>query len=445
MSKSLPQLSPITTVLDTDVYHVNRSNIDYKITGLNLKSALIPTLTGYVSGAGTIVDTDTVLQAIQKLNGNNATNWKINGNTLGNDTSWIGSSDNKDFLVKTNNTTVAFFSKLGTVSIGTSTPLGAKLEVLSTTEQFRAAYDASNYVKTTVSSNGLTTFEAVGSGAALKFNNNEIFTGRYFKYLTNNNNYIDFGANNGTWVRSNVEVALIAPLVYMQPSAGDYYIKLDSSTARFVGIRGDTLNFIQSANGNGSVFNITHDVSDNTVGYINSNLGTSYLGIGTNTPDKRAVLDLTSTTQGFLAPRLTNTQRNTLLTFATGTVTIVDYTQLSGDTVTINGIVLTEGIQWTAATSNNATATSLASAITTATGTTLTTGSATTNIVTIIANSAGTGGNTIALVVSDGTNSPASGSSLTGGKTPPESLMIYNKTTEIFEFYKLSTNAWTAI
>jgi hypothetical protein len=31
-------------------------------------------LTGYISGAGTVAATDTILQAIQKLNGNNATN-----------------------------------------------------------------------------------------------------------------------------------------------------------------------------------------------------------------------------------------------------------------------------------------------------------------------------------------------------------------------------------
>ena len=36
-------------------------------------------LTGYVSGAGTVAATDTILQAIQKLNGNNATNANLTG------------------------------------------------------------------------------------------------------------------------------------------------------------------------------------------------------------------------------------------------------------------------------------------------------------------------------------------------------------------------------
>jgi len=46
-------------------------------------------LTGYVSGAGTIAATDTILQAIQKLNGNNATNANLTGpiTSVGNATS----------------------------------------------------------------------------------------------------------------------------------------------------------------------------------------------------------------------------------------------------------------------------------------------------------------------------------------------------------------------
>ena len=46
-------------------------------------------LTGYVSGAGTVAATDTILQAIQKLNGNNATNANLTGviTSVGNTTS----------------------------------------------------------------------------------------------------------------------------------------------------------------------------------------------------------------------------------------------------------------------------------------------------------------------------------------------------------------------
>lgn len=37
-----------------------------------ITGAISSVLTGYVSGAGTVADTDTILQAIQKLNGNDA-------------------------------------------------------------------------------------------------------------------------------------------------------------------------------------------------------------------------------------------------------------------------------------------------------------------------------------------------------------------------------------
>lgn len=44
------------------------------------------------------------------------------------------------------------------------------------------------------------------------------------------------------------------------------------------------------------------------------------VGIGTNTPNATALLDLTSTTQGFLPPRMTTTQRNAIASPAAGLV-----------------------------------------------------------------------------------------------------------------------------
>lgn len=40
MSKSVPQLNPITTLVDTDLVHVVRSNIDYKMTAADLRTGL---------------------------------------------------------------------------------------------------------------------------------------------------------------------------------------------------------------------------------------------------------------------------------------------------------------------------------------------------------------------------------------------------------------------
>ena len=56
----------------------------------------------------------------------------------------------------------------GNVGIGTASP-AAKLHTISTTEQLRIGYDASNYYSTTVGSTGIATFNAVGSGSSFEF------------------------------------------------------------------------------------------------------------------------------------------------------------------------------------------------------------------------------------------------------------------------------------
>jgi hypothetical protein len=103
-------------------------------------------------------------------------------------------------------------------------------------------------------------------------------------------------------------------------------------------------------------------------------------------------------------------------TAATGTVTVVNHLLLAGAVLTVNGVALTEGIQWSAATSNNATATSLASAISTATATTLCTASAAGAAITVTANSATFKSNSISLATSDATHLTLSGNYLTGGE-----------------------------
>lgn len=54
------------------------------------------------------------------------------------------------------------------IGINNATP-SAKLHPIATTEQLRLGYDASNYLSTTVASNGATTLNATGAGAAFTF------------------------------------------------------------------------------------------------------------------------------------------------------------------------------------------------------------------------------------------------------------------------------------
>lgn len=51
-------------------------------------------LTGYTSGAGTVAATDTILQAIQKLDGNNGLNWKLTGTSTLTGTTIIANGGN---------------------------------------------------------------------------------------------------------------------------------------------------------------------------------------------------------------------------------------------------------------------------------------------------------------------------------------------------------------
>jgi hypothetical protein len=100
---------------------------------------------------------------------------------------------------------------------------------------------------------------------------------------------------------------------------------------------------------------------------------------------------------------------------ATGTITIVDYTGLTGDTFTVGAVTLTEGVDFDAETSNDVTATNLANAIDALAGVGAT---ASTNEVTITATEAGTAGNSIALATNAGADATVSGANLAGGVNP---------------------------
>lgn len=67
------------------------------------------------------------------------------------------------------NTGFVFDDTSGNLIIGGSLPAAARLHLISTTEQLRVGYDASNYYSTTVSSTGLVTFNAVGAGSKFLF------------------------------------------------------------------------------------------------------------------------------------------------------------------------------------------------------------------------------------------------------------------------------------
>jgi hypothetical protein len=82
----------------------------------------------------------------------------------------------------------------------------------------------------------------------------------------------------------------------------------------------------------------THD----TLGEQARLLSNGLLALGTNSPNASAILDITSTTRGFLPPRMTTTQRNAIASPATGLVVY--------DT-TLNKLAVYTGAAWETITS----------------------------------------------------------------------------------------------
>jgi hypothetical protein len=83
-------------------------------------------LTGYISGAGTVAATDTILQAIQKLNGNNATNANLTGpiTSVGNATS-----------ITNNAVTLSHMATVATATfLGRTTGGSGNVEAMSTAQ-----------------------------------------------------------------------------------------------------------------------------------------------------------------------------------------------------------------------------------------------------------------------------------------------------------------------
>lgn len=111
-------------------------------------------------------------------------------------------------------------------------------------------------------------------------------------------------------------------------------------------------------------------------------------------------------------PYVLNINLESLAVASTGTYTVVNYTLLSGAVATVDGVTYTEGVDWTAATDNDTTAASLASAIDSGTNVSAAAASA---VVTVTAVDAGAAGDSIATLTSDATNLTVSGATLGGG------------------------------
>lgn len=97
---------------------------------------------------------------------------------------------------------------------------------------------------------------------------------------------------------------------------------------------------------------------------------------------------------------------------AQGTITVDDYSLLSGITITVGADTITEGVDFAAATDNDTTATNIAAAIDALTGVNA---AAVDNVVTINADAVGTAGNAKVLETDAADGLTLSGATLEGG------------------------------
>ncbi len=275
----------------------------------------------------------------------------------------------------------AILTSAGKFGIG-ATPT-AYLDVLGTTEQVRVRYDSSNYYTTTVGSTGSVTYDAVGSGAAFIYND-KVGIGMTPNYaLTISATGVSEGFRVKTGTNSNFLVRSTGTDeadITMQDSTGTSVVNISTIASNVSFIKNSyfglgtvtpshrltvtgasNLDGILVRNNGGSVngfwarpvgtddMNLLVQNETTTVAFqidtrlaVDSYLVGTNFGIGTTTPNTSALVDLTSTTQGLLLPRMTATQGGAI----TGVDGLVIYVTNTNGTFTSVGFWGYENSAW---------------------------------------------------------------------------------------------------
>jgi hypothetical protein len=122
------------------------------------------------------------------------------------------------------------------------------------------------------------------------------------KISTNNLNRVVVSTGGTTTFTGNTSGTTV---VNVKGTSGDLLSVIDNNSDYLLLVVDNSGNIVFQVNNNYSIIGGT----PNTNAFVIS--GTS-IGIGTNTPNSSAVFDITSTTKGFLPPRMTTTQRTSI-------------------------------------------------------------------------------------------------------------------------------------
>lgn len=254
------------------------------------------------------------------------------------------------YLNAYNTGNVVLASGGGNVAVGTLA--SAKLHVVSTTEQLRVGYDASNYISTTVGSAGATVTNVIGSSGSFSWTvaGNAALTvtnARFTGINTASPGYTLDVNGNSCVGRAASSVGAGQMYVFDElAGAGGFFgfIKRGSAATGNMGLPANSTEF-QSLGGALGFIAFSDYIAFGTTAFATERMriaNAGNVGIGTTSPDASALLDLASTTQGLLFPRMTATQGSAI----TGVNGLVIYVTNTNGTFTAAGFWGYEGGAW---------------------------------------------------------------------------------------------------
>jgi hypothetical protein len=254
---------------------------------------------------------------------------------------------------------------VGNVAIGTgNNTVSARVHAISTTEQLRLGYDATNYLSTTIGSTGVTTWNAAGTASAFNFTGGNVGVGTTTPYglLSVNPNGITgpsfvIGSSTATNLivtnGGNVGIGTASP---------DYKLKISDTVSSSVGLSisgtaGGSMSLSYSNGAQVITGATTHDVVlrlDNGSGkfYIGSGANARFtmtsagsIGIGTTTPSAKLSITQSANTNagGLWIAETGNTDFRSVFMDTSGIMSFY-----GGDTGgTLNTATLNAAGEWT--------------------------------------------------------------------------------------------------
>jgi len=169
------------------------------------------------------------------------------------------------------------------VGIGLTSSISARVHAISTTEQLRLGYDASNYLSTTVSSVGLATFTATGTTPQVYFTN-KVGIGSYTSgsvaLLVYQNGSVGTAGNGACIVRQDGSDSILI----LQGSSGGVKVDVSSTGLTKIGVSETPVissAMLQVYNA-GSTYGIFRNTTDNIELLVGADTATGIVGTMTN-------------------------------------------------------------------------------------------------------------------------------------------------------------------